>query len=288
MAARIQRSDWMSPETKTAALEKLSKMDVMVGYPDKWRDYSSLKIDPADLYGNVQRSNRFEWEYQLSDLGKPVDRMKWGMTPQTVNAYNGGLENKIVFPAGILQAPFFDPKADPAVNYGAIGAIIGHEISHGFDDQGRKIDATGAVRDWWTKADADRFNAQAKRFGAQYDSYEPVPGMHINGELTMGENIADFAGLLVAHDAYQVSLKGAAAPVVDGFTGDQRFFLAFGQAWRAKQREDAQRSQMASDPHSPDRFRIIGPLRNDDDWYRAFGITSGKYFLKPEERTRIW
>jgi len=288
MAARIQHSDWMSPETKTAALEKLSKMDVMVGYPDTWRDYSTLKIDAADLYGNVQRSNRFEWEYQLSDLGKPVDRKKWGMTPQTVNAYNGGLENKIVFPAGILQAPFFDPKADPAVNYGAIGAIIGHEISHGFDDQGRKIDATGAVRDWWTKADADRFNAEAKRFGAQYDTYEPVTGMHINGELTMGENIADFAGVLVAHDAYRESLKGATAPAIDGFNGDQRFYLAFGQAWRAKQRDDAQRSQMTSDPHSPARFRIIGPLRNDDDWYAAFKITSGKYYLKPEERTRIW
>jgi putative endopeptidase len=288
MAARIQHSDWMSPETKAAALEKLSKMDVMVGYPDKWRDYSTLKIDPADLYGNVQRSNRFEWEYQLSDLGKPVDRKKWGMTPQTVDAYNGGLENKIVFPAGILQAPFFDPKADPAVNYGAIGAIIGHEISHGFDDQGRKIDATGAVRDWWTKADADRFNAQAKRFGAQYDSYEPVSGMHINGELTMGENIADFAGVLVAHDAYRASLKGAAAPSIDGFSADQRFYLAFGQAWRAKQREDAQRNQMTSDPHSPARFRIIGPLRNDDGWYKAFNITSGKFYLKPEDRTRIW
>jgi putative endopeptidase len=288
MAARIQHSDWMSPETKTAAIEKLSKMDVMVGYPDKWRDYSRLTIDPADLYGNVQRSNRFEWEYQLSDLGKPVDRKKWGMTPQTVDAYNGGLENKIVFPAGILQAPFFDPKADPAVNYGAIGAIIGHEISHGFDDQGRKIDATGAVRDWWTKADADRFNAEAKRFGAQYDSYEPVPGMHINGELTMGENIADFAGILVAHDAYRASLKGAAAPVLDGFTGDQRFYLAYGQAWRAKQRPDAQRAQMASDPHSPARFRIIGPLRNDDGWYAAFKITGGTYYLKPEDRTHIW
>ena len=207
------------------------------------------------------------------------------MTPQTVDAYNGGLENKIVFPAGILQAPFFDPKADPAVNY---GAIIGHEISHGFDDQGRKIDATGAVRDWWTKADAERFNAQAKGFAAQYDRYEPVAGMHINGELTMGENIADFAGLLIAHDAYRASLKGAAAPVLDGFTGDQRFFLAFGQAWRAKQREDALRSQMTSDPHSPARFRIIGPVRNDDDWYKAFNITGGKYYLKPEDRTRIW
>jgi putative endopeptidase len=278
----------MSPETKTAALDKLSKMDVMVGYPDKWRDYSMLKIDPSDLYGNVERSNRLEWAYQLSYLDKPVDRKKWDMTPQTVNAYNGGLENKIVFPAGILQAPFFDPTADAAVNYGAIGAIIGHEISHGFDDQGRKIDATGAVRDWWTKADADRFNAEAKRFGAQYDSYEPVPGMHINGELTMGENIADFAGLLVAHDAYRASLKGAPAPTIDGFTGDQRFYLAYGQSWRAKQRQDAQRSQMASDPHSPDRFRIIGPLRNDDGWYAAFGITGGKFYLKPDERTHIW
>lgn len=288
MAARIKNLEWMAPETKTAALEKLSKMDVMVGYPDKWRDYSGLKVDAADLYGNVQRSNRFEWEYQLSDLGRPVDRKKWAMTPQTVDAYNGGLENKIVFPAGILQAPFFDPKADPAVNYGSIGAVIGHEISHGFDDQGRKIDATGAVRDWWTKTDADRFNAQSKGFGAQYGSYEPVTGMHINGDLTMGENIADFAGVLVALDAYHASLKGADAPVLDGLTGDQRFFLAFGQSWRGKQREDAMKSQMASDPHSPPRFRIIGPLRNVDAWYKAFNITSGKYYLKPEERTRIW
>ena len=288
MAARIQKSDWMSPDTKKAALEKLSKMDVMVGYPDKWRDYSKLRIDAADLYGNVQRSNRFEWEYALSDLDKAVDHKKWAMTPQTVNAYNGGLENKIVFPAGILQPPFFDPKADPAVNYGAVGAIIGHEISHGFDDQGRKIDSTGAVRDWWTKEDGERFNAQAKGFGAQYDTYEPVPGMKVNGKLTMGENIADMAGVLVALDAYHASLKGATAPVMDGFTGDQRFFLAFGQAWRAKERDDALRSQMASDPHTPSKFRVIGPLRNVDAWYTSFNITSGKYFLKPADRTRIW
>jgi putative endopeptidase len=288
MAARIQASDWMSAETKKAALDKLARMDVMVGYPDKWRDYAKLKIDVADLYGNVERSGQFEWQYQLSDLNKPVDHKKWGMTPQTVDAYNGGLENKIVFPAGILQAPFFDPKADPAVNYGAIGAIIGHEISHGFDDQGRKIDATGAVRDWWTKTDADRFNAQAKGFGAQYDSYEPVPGMHVNGQLTMGENIADMAGVLVAFDAYHASLHGATAPVLDGFTGDQRFFLAFGQAWRGKQRDDAMRNQMASDPHTPRKFRVIGPLRNVDAWYTAFGVTDGKYYLKPNERTRIW
>jgi putative endopeptidase len=217
-----------------------------------------------------------------------VDHKKWSMTPQTVDAYNGGLENKIVFPAGILQAPYFDPKADPAVNYGAIGAIIGHEISHGFDDQGRKIDATGAVRDWWTKTDADRFNAQAKGFGAQYDGYEPVPGMHVNGQLTMGENIADMAGVLVAFDAYHASLHGATAPILDGFTGDQRFFLAFGQAWRGKQRDEAMRNQMASDPHTPRKFRVIGPLRNVDAWYTAFGVTDGKYYLKPNERTRIW
>ena len=288
MGARIKKNDWMSPETKTAALEKLSKMDVMVGYPDKWRDYSSLKVDAADLYGNVERSGHFEWMYQLSDLGKPVDHKKWVMTPQTVDAYNAVLENKIVFPAGILQAPFFDPAADAAVNYGAIGAIIGHEISHGFDDQGRKIDATGAVRDWWTKGDADRFNEQAKRFGAQYDNYEPVPGMHINGTLTMGENIADFAGIMVALDAYHASLKGAPAPAKDGLTGDQRFFLAFGQAWRGKVRDDSVKRQIASDPHSPRQFRVIGPTRNDDAWYAAFDVTSGKYFLPPDQRVRIW
>jgi putative endopeptidase len=288
MGSRIQRNDWMSSDTKKAALEKLSRMDVMVGYPDKWRDYSKLKVDARDLYGNVERSAQFEWEYQLADLDKPVDKKKWSMTPQTVNAYNAGLENKIVFPAGILQPPLFDPKADPAVNYGAIGAVIGHEISHGFDDQGRKIDATGTVRDWWTKADADRFNAQAKGFGAQYESYFPVPDMHINGQLTMGENIADLAGVLVALDAYHESLKGKPAPVLDGVSGDQRFFLAYAQAWRTKQREDALRSQLASNPHSPAKFRVIGPLRNVDAWYKALDVTSGKYALKPEERTRIW
>jgi putative endopeptidase len=288
MGARIQKSDWMAPETKKAALEKLSKMDVMVGYPDKWRDYSKLKVDVNDLYGNVERSAQFEWDYQLTDLDKPVDHKKWSMTPQTVNAYNGGLENKIVFPAGILQAPFFDPTADAAVNYGAIGAIIGHEISHGFDDQGRKIDETGAVRDWWTKADADRFETQAKGFGAQYDTYEPVPGVHVNGELTMGENIADLAGVLIALDAYHASLGGKKAPVIDGLTGEQRFFLGFAQAWRSKQRDDAMKAQMAADPHTPDKYRIIGPLRNVDAWYDAFDVTSGKYYLKPGERTRIW
>jgi putative endopeptidase len=288
MAARIKGNAWMSPDTKKAALDKLAKMDVMVGYPDKWRDYSRLKVDSADLYGNVERSGEFEWAYQLSDLGKRVDRKKWSMTPQTVDAYNSSLENKIVFPAGILQPPFFDPTADDAVNYGAIGAVIGHEISHGFDDQGRKIDAAGAVRDWWTKDDSDRFNAQAKVFGAQYETYEPVPGMHVNAQLTMGENIADMAGVLVAYDAYHASLHGAQPKTADGFTGDQRFFLAFAQAWRGKQREQATRAQLTADPHSPRQFRIIGPLRNVDAWYAAFGITGGKYYLKPEERARVW
>jgi putative endopeptidase len=289
MGDRIRGNGWMAPETKAAAIAKLEKMDVMVGYPDKWRDYSGLKIDPADLYGNVKRSAAFEYAYALSDLDKPVDRKKWSMNPQEVNAYNGGLENKIVFPAAILQAPYFAESVDDAVNYGAIGAVIGHEITHGFDDQGRKIDANGAVRDWWTAADAKRFDEQAKGFGAQYATYEAAPGAFINPDLTMGENLADLAGLEVAYDAYHRSLGGKEAPVIDGLTGDQRFFLAFAQAWRDKARDDAIKQQVASDPHSPSRWRIIGPLRNVDAWYKAFNVpANAKYYLKPEDRTRIW
>lgn len=288
MAGRIEHAAWMAPSTKAEALKKLAKMDVQVGYPNKWRDYSGLKIDPSDLYGDVARSAAFEWAYELSDLNRQVDHKKWAMTPQTVNAYNGGLENRIVFPAGILQAPLFDAGADPAVNYGAIGAVIGHEITHGFDDQGRKIDAEGALRDWWTPEDAKRFNEQAALFGAQYDTYEPVPGMHINGKLTMGENIADLGGLLMAYDAYHASLHGKPAPVIDGLTGDQRFFLAFAQAWQDKSRADAQKRQIATNPHSAAKFRVIGPIRNIDAWYDAFGITGGRYALKPEDRVRIW
>ncbi|MFT6672774.1 MAG: putative endopeptidase, partial [Afipia broomeae] len=227
MADRIGENDWMSPETKEAALDKLERMDVMVGYPEKFRDYSQLPMSPDDLYGNMIAASQFNADYEMGDLGKPVDRKKWGMNPQTVNAYNGGLENKMVFPAGILQPPFFDPWADPAVNYGAIGVVIGHEISHGFDDQGRKIDASGAIRDWWTAGDAERFEAEAEKFGAQYAAFEVVPGSFINPDLTMGENIADLAGVLVAHDAYKKSLGGEEAPVIDGLTGDQRFFLAW-------------------------------------------------------------
>ena len=289
MADRIIGNGWMATATKEAALTKLGRMRVMVGYPDKWRDFSGLKIEPGDLYGNVQRAGAFNAAYEMADLGKPVDHAKWGMTPQTVNAYNGFLENKIVFPAGILQPPYFDPNADAAVNYGAIGAIIGHEISHGFDDQGRKVDAAGNVHDWWTPADASRFEAEASVFGAEYAAFEPLPGAHLNPGQTMGENIADLAGLQAALAAYHASLGGKPAPVLDGLSGDQRFFLAYAQAWRSKVREDALRRQVAVDPHSPARFRILGPLPNIDAWYAAFNVKPGDaMYIAPEKRARIW
>ena len=289
MAKRINANDWMSPTTKAAALEKLNKMEVMVGYPDKWRSYKGLRIVPGDLYGNVQRAGRFNADYQLKDLGKPVDRKQWAMSPQTVNAYNGGLENKIVFPAGILQAPFFDPNADDAVNYGAIGGVIGHEIIHGFDDQGRKIDAKGAVRDWWTPEDAKRFEEQAKIFGDQYAKFEVAPGAFINPALSMGENIADLGGLSVAFEAYHMSLGGKQDKVLDGLTGDQRFYLAWAQVWRTKMREAALRNQVNTGPHSPGMYRAFAPLRNIDGWYAAFSVQPGdKLYIAPEKRARIW
>ena len=288
-AVRIKDNGWMSAATKQAALVKLDKMQVMVGYPEEFRDYSKLVMKGDDLYGNVKRSAAFEYEYQLSELGKSVDKKKWSMSPATVNAYNGFLENKIVFPAGILQAPYFDPKADAAVNYGAIGSVIGHEIMHGFDDQGRKFDETGRAKDWWTKEDGERFKALATELGKQYSSYEAAPGVFINGEFTMGENIGDMSGLEVAYDAYRMSLGGKPAPVIDGLTGEQRFFLAYAQGWRGNQRDDAIKTQVASDPHSPRRFRIIGPLRNLDAWYAAFGIgPESKFYIEPEKRVRIW
>ena len=289
MASRIEGNSWMSAPTKKAAIDKLSRMDVMVGYPDKFRDYGALEVKADDLYGNVKRAQRFNADYAMEDLGKPVNHKKWGMNPQEVNAYNGGGENKIVFPAGILQPPFFDPAADDAVNYGAIGAVIGHEISHGFDDQGRKIDANGNVRDWWTAEDGKRFDAEAKVFGDQYAKFEAVPGAFVNPKLTMGENIADFAGIQVALDAYHRSLGGKQAPVIDGLTGDQRFFLSYAQVWREKQRDDALRSQVTTDPHSPGRFRVLGPIRNVQAWYDAFGITpQSSMYIPPEKRARIW
>ncbi|MFZ4606550.1 MAG: M13 family metallopeptidase [Caulobacter sp.] len=289
LKARIEKLDWMSPETKARAQAKLASFTVKIGYPNKWRDYSALTIKPDDLYGNVQRASAFEWAFNVDKLGKPVDRDEWGMFPQTVNAYYNPTLNEIVFPAAILQPPFFDPDADAAVNYAGIGAVIGHEISHGFDDEGRKFDADGSLRDWWQPADATKFEVQTKRLGAQYSAFEPVAGSHINGDLTMGENIGDLGGILIALDAYHLSLGGQPAPVIDGLTGDQRFFLGFSQIWRSKYRDDAIRQQVVSDPHSPAQFRVIGTLRNVDAWYDAWGVKPGdKWYVKPEDRVRIW
>jgi putative endopeptidase len=288
MRARLERLDWMGPATKLEALKKLDSYQIKVGYPEHPRDYSALVIRSDDLLGNVRRSAEGDWRFYSSRLKGAVDRSDWSMTPQTNDAYNGSLRD-IVFPAGILQPPQFDPAADSAVNYGAIGGVIGHELTHGFDDEGRKLDSAGALRDWWTPADAAAFEAKAKVLGAQYSSYQPVPNAHINGELTMGENIADLGGLSIALEAYHRSLNGRPAPVIDGFTGDQRVFLGWAQAWRGKVREDYLRKQVASDPHSPRAFRVIGPTRNIDDWYAAFSVKPGAaYYVAPEQRVRIW
>jgi putative endopeptidase len=288
MRARLERLDWMSAATKVEALKKLDSYQIKVGYPDHPRDYSALVIRADDLVGDVRSAAEADWSFYTSRLHAAVDRTDWGMTPQTNNAYNGSLRD-IVFPAGILQPPIFDAAADPAVNYGAIGGVIGHELTHGFDDEGRKLDASGQLRDWWTAADAAAFEARAQALGAQYSSYEPIPGVHINGDLTMGENIADLGGVNVALEAYRRSLNGNPAPVLDGFSGDQRVLLGWAQAWRGKVRDDYVRKQVASDPHSPRAFRVIGPTRNIDDWYTAFGVKPGDaYYRPPEKRVRIW
>ena len=288
MRARLERLDWMTPATKAEALKKLDTYQIKVGYPDHPRDFSGLVIRKDDLVGDVRRAAAWDWRFYRNRLNGPVDKTDWSMTPQTNDAYNGSLRD-IVFPAGILQPPMFDAAADPAVNYGAIGAVIGHELTHGFDDEGRKLDASGALRDWWSPADAAAFDARAKRLGAQYSAFEPLPGVHINGDLTMGENIADLGGVNIALEAYHRSLNGEAAPVLDGFTGDQRFFLGWAQAWRGKARDSYIQKQVVTDPHSPRFFRIIGPTRNVDAWYAAFGVKPGDhYFVPPDERVRIW
>ena len=289
LAARIERLTWMSPETKKKAEEKLSQFTVKIGYPDKWRDYGNLTIAADDLYGNAERHESYEWNRQVGRLYKPVDKSEWGMTPQTVNAYYNPLNNEVVFPAAILQPPFFDPNADPAVNYGGIGVVIGHEMTHGFDDQGRKFDGMGMLRDWWTPEDAKKFESQTTRLGAQYDKFEPVPGVHVKGELTMGENIADLGGTLMALDAYHASLHGQPAPVIDGLTGDQRVFLGFAQVWREKIRDDAARQRAVSDPHSPAHFRVDGVLPNVDLWYSTYNIQpSDPMYVAPADRVKIW
>jgi putative endopeptidase len=286
---RIEHLPWMTAETKAKALEKLSLFGVKIGYPNKWRDYSTLKIDPTDLVANIRSTGEFRWAFAVSKLTKPVDPEEWGTPPQTVNAYYSATRNEIVFPAGILQAPFFDPNADKAINYGGIGGVIGHEMTHGFDDQGRKFDGHGVQADWWLPADNAKFQSEAKKYGAQFDSYSVAPGVHVNGALTMGENIADLGGLLLALDAYRASLHGQPAPVLDGFTGEQRVFLGWAQVWRDKSRLDALKRQVATDPHSPARFRIDGPMRNIDAWYDAWSVKpTDKLYLKPEDRVRIW
>jgi putative endopeptidase len=285
---RIEHLAWMGPATRAEALKKLDTYTIKVGYPDKWRDYSNLVIRRDDLVGNVRRSAEADWAFYVNRSTGPVDKGDWGMTPQTNDAYNGSLRD-IVFPAGILQAPMFDASADPAYNYGAIGGVIGHELTHGFDDQGRTIDASGALRDWWTAKDAAEFKRRAKILGDQYAQFEPVPGVHIKPDLTMGENIADLGGLTLALDAYRASLHGQKAPVVDGLTGDQRVFMGWAQVWAGKMTPEAIRNLTTSDPHSYRKYRVNGVVRNIDDWYSAFGVKPGQsLYVAPDKRARIW
>ena len=289
---RLQSLDWMDDETRANALTKLSTFEPRIGYPDEWQDYSALEIRADDIFGNIVRLREFAWNEQVEDLDGPVDRGEWPYPPQTVNASYNPLMNQITFPAGILQPPFFDPHADAAVNYGGIGAVIGHEIGHGFDDQGRRFDETGAIRDWWTGETNERFEERADRLGAQYDGYSPVEGRFVNGTFTMGENIGDLGGLQMAYTAYHRHLDACCngeAPVIDGFTGDQRFFLAWAQVWRRLYREDNLISRLTTDPHSPSQYRTNGVVRNLDAWYEAFGVTEeDDLYLPPEERVSIW
>ncbi|HEX8697012.1 MAG TPA: M13 family metallopeptidase [Longimicrobium sp.] len=285
----IDELEWMTPATRAQAKDKLSKITVKIGYPAKWRDYSALEIVPGDLLGNMRRVAAFEYNRMLSRLGRPVDRTEWGMTPQTVNAYYNATNNEIVFPAAILQPPFFNPDADDAVNYGAIGAVIGHEISHGFDDQGRKSDGEGNLRDWWTGEDASAFEQRATALANQYSQFSPLEGATVNGRLTLGENIGDLSGLAVAYRAYKLSLGGREAPVIGGFTGDQRFFLGWAQVWRSKFRDEALRQQLLTDPHSPGMYRTNGVLVNMQEFYDAFGVKEGDKMYRPaNQRVKIW
>lgn len=285
----IDGLDWMSEATKAAARVKLSKFKPYIGHPDKWRDYSSLEVRRGDDLGNYWRASAFESDRQKAKLGKPVDRDEWTLSPQDVNAYYSPPRNKIVFPAAILQPPFFDPKADDAVNYGAIGAVIGHEISHGFDDEGRKYDGDGNVRDWWTEADNKAFLARADALVKQYDAFKPLPDLHVNGELTLGENIGDLSGLTIALAAYHRSLGGKPAPVVGGLTGEQRFFIGFAQIWRSKMSDEFLRVVVVSNEHSPDQYRVNGVVANMPEFYAAFGVKPGdKHYLPPDERVKIW
>jgi putative endopeptidase len=286
---RIRELDWMSDETKAQALDKLSKFTPKIGYPDLWKDYSALEIGKDDLVGNVRRSAHIVYQQQIDRQSGPVDRDEWQMTPQTVNAYYNPPLNEIVFPAAILQPPFFDLHAEDAVNYGAIGAVIGHEIGHGFDDQGSTFDGDGVMRNWWTEQDAEQFKKRTAQLVDQYSAFKPFPDVNVNGEFTLGENIGDLGGLSIALLAYRISLDGKEPPVMDGFTGDQRVFLGYGQAWRQKYREEALRMQIATDPHSPAMYRVNGVVRNVPEFYEAFDVAeSDALYLAPEDRVKIW
>ena len=286
---RVDGLTWMTAETKAAAHEKLRLFRPKIGYPDRWKDYSDLEIRGGDAYGNAKRAAIWDWNFDKNRLGRPSDRDEWGMTPQTVNAYYNPVFNEVVFPAAILQPPFFDPNADPAVNYGAIGGVIGHEMGHGFDDQGAKSDGHGVLRDWWSAADVAAFSQLVSKLAAQYDAYEPLPGIHVNGRLTSGENIGDNGGLQASHTAYQISLNGQPAPEIDGFSSDQRFFLGWAQAWRSLIRDEALRNQVLTDPHSPSQYRCNGVVRNMEQWYVAFNVQPGAaLYLAPADRVLIW
>jgi putative endopeptidase len=287
--ADIRVLPWMTEATRQKALDKLHQFTPHIGYPEKWRDYSAFAVSRDALVEDVENGTLFEWNRELKRIDGQVDRSEWGMSPPTINAYYTPVFNAIFFPAAILQPPFFDPNADDAVNYGGIGAVIGHEISHGFDDQGSKYDGTGTLNDWWTAEDRKNFETRTKALTAQFNSYEPLPGLHVNGAFTLGENIADLAGLTIAYRAYHISLGGKPAPVLDGYTGDQRLFLSVGQIWRSKYREGALRAQILSNEHAPAHFRPLGATRNIDAWYDAFDVKSGeKYYLPPDQRVRLW
>ncbi len=285
----IDELDWMTDETKARAQEKRGKFTYKIGYPDRWRDYSLLSIDSDDLIGNIKRANSFEYQRNINKLGGPIDRTEWGMTPQTVNAYHNPTMNEIVFPAAILQPPFFNPAADEAVNYGAIGAVIGHEMGHAFDDQGRKFDGDGNLNDWWTEEDSAAYEERSAKLVEQYDAFEALPDLHVNGQLTLGENICDLTGVTIGYRSYVKFLGGVEPPVIDGRTGAERFFLGYAQVWRAKYREEILRQRLVADPHSPPDFRVIGPLRNSPDFYETFGVKEGDaMWLEPEQRVKIW
>jgi len=288
LAARIKALDWMAPSTKQEALKKVENIVVGVGYPDSWRDYSGLQITGNNAYANQKNAGLWEYRHQIAKIGKPMDRKEWWMPPQLVNAVNLPVQNALNFPAAILVKPFFDPKADAAFNYGAIGSVIGHEISHSFDNGGALFDATGALRNWWTPADFKHFTAAGQALADEYSSYEPLPGLHINGKATLSENIADVAGLAASYDAYKASLNGKPAPVMNGLTGDQRFYIAFAQSWATKQREPALRQQVMTDAHAPGHYRAL-TVRNQDPWYQAFNVQPGtKMYLAPDKRVKVW